>query len=195
MPEIRSRRRDAVANRARIVEAARAVFARQGLAADMRTIADEAGVGVGTLYRHFPTREHLVREITGLSLSGLVAARLDPALPAADALQQYFIAALIELAKSSAAVALLAGSAASDAPLRQCVHHLSSIGKNAVDRSRTDQSLDPDLTPADVAYLFLALARIVQLLPRPTPRQVEHYVELALRGLRRRPTTTATTGP
>ena len=56
----RAERSDAVANRQRILEAAREVFARQGLAAEVREIAEHAGVGIGTLYRHFEGREGLL---------------------------------------------------------------------------------------------------------------------------------------
>jgi AcrR family transcriptional regulator len=53
-------RADAVRNRARIVETARAVFAERGSDASLEEIARGAGVGIGTLYRHFPTRDDLV---------------------------------------------------------------------------------------------------------------------------------------
>jgi AcrR family transcriptional regulator len=53
-------RSDAVANRRKLVEAARAVFAEQGLDAEMKEIAERAGVGVGTIYRNFATKEDLV---------------------------------------------------------------------------------------------------------------------------------------
>jgi len=53
-------RADGRRNRALLLEAARAVFQRDGLAAQMDAIAAEAGLGVGTLYRHFPTREALI---------------------------------------------------------------------------------------------------------------------------------------
>ena len=56
----RAPRSDAVANRERILEAAREVFARRGLAAEVREIAEQAGVGIGTLYRHFEGREALL---------------------------------------------------------------------------------------------------------------------------------------
>src|SRR3989304_4084126 len=56
----RAERSDAVANRERILEAAREVFARRGLAAEVREIAEQAGVGIGTLYRHFEGREALL---------------------------------------------------------------------------------------------------------------------------------------
>ncbi len=56
-------RADAVRNRAKIVEAARAAFAESGLATQMEDVARRADVGVGTLYRHFPTKDALVRAL------------------------------------------------------------------------------------------------------------------------------------
>ena len=56
-------RKDARANRDRILTAAREEFAEHGMDAEMRVIADRAGVGVGTLYRHFDNRERLVDAI------------------------------------------------------------------------------------------------------------------------------------
>ncbi|WP_233224092.1 TetR/AcrR family transcriptional regulator [Amycolatopsis sp. CA-128772] len=57
-----SLRSDARDNRERILEAARAVFAADGLTVPMRRIARRAGVGPATLYRHFPTKEALATE-------------------------------------------------------------------------------------------------------------------------------------
>jgi AcrR family transcriptional regulator len=59
----RKPRADALRNRARLVEAARAAFAARGAEASMEEIARAAGVGIGTLYRHFPTREALVEAV------------------------------------------------------------------------------------------------------------------------------------
>ena len=56
-------RADAVRNRARIVETAREVFAQRGSDASLEEIARGAGVGIGTLYRHFPTRDDLVAAV------------------------------------------------------------------------------------------------------------------------------------
>ena len=56
-------RADAQRNRDRIVEAARAVFREQGYDASLDEVAKRAGVGAGTLYRHFPTRENLLDAI------------------------------------------------------------------------------------------------------------------------------------
>lgn len=56
-------RADALRNRARILEAAEVVFASEGIEAPVDVIAEKAGVGVGTLYRHFPTKEKLCEAI------------------------------------------------------------------------------------------------------------------------------------
>ncbi|MGC4869340.1 TetR/AcrR family transcriptional regulator [Micromonospora sp. DT53] len=57
------RRADARSNRDRVVAAAREAFASEGLEAPMREVARRAGVGVATLYRHFPTRTELVATV------------------------------------------------------------------------------------------------------------------------------------
>jgi AcrR family transcriptional regulator len=56
-------RSDARQNRERVLAAAEQVLAAEGLSASMRTIAEHAGVGLGTIYRHFPTQKALYREI------------------------------------------------------------------------------------------------------------------------------------
>ncbi|MBG7702332.1 TetR/AcrR family transcriptional regulator [Streptomyces sp. MC1] len=58
----RTVRSDARDNRARILDAARAVFGEEGLSAPMREVARHAGVGPATLYRHFPTKQALILE-------------------------------------------------------------------------------------------------------------------------------------
>lgn len=64
-PAVRPRRRraDAERNRRRILEAAEATFAREGIGVPIDQVARAAGVGVGTLYRHFPTKESLCEAI------------------------------------------------------------------------------------------------------------------------------------
>jgi AcrR family transcriptional regulator len=68
---MRSIRSDARRNRERIVEAARAAFAEQGPEAQIDDIARRAHVGVGTVYRHFPTKDALVGELIRLKLTAL----------------------------------------------------------------------------------------------------------------------------
>jgi AcrR family transcriptional regulator len=60
---IRKPRADAVRNRERVLEAAKAVFSAGGPEASLEAVAKRAGVGIGTLYRHFPTREALFEAV------------------------------------------------------------------------------------------------------------------------------------
>jgi AcrR family transcriptional regulator len=66
-------RADAERNRRRVLEVAQAVFAAEGLAVPIDEIARRAGLGVGTLYRHFPTKEELFAAIVVGRLEDLVA--------------------------------------------------------------------------------------------------------------------------
>src|SRR5882672_11757920 len=67
MAELRA---DARRNREELLDVARQVIAEEGTEASLRDIARRAGVGIGTLYRHFPTREALLSEVLGEILAG-----------------------------------------------------------------------------------------------------------------------------
>ncbi|SFP39438.1 transcriptional regulator, TetR family [Mesorhizobium sp. NFR06] len=89
-------RADARRNRDRLVEVAAQVFASDGVDASLEEIAKRAGVGIGTLYRHFPTREHLVevvyrREVEGLCHAAEELARQHPADVALELWMQRFV--------------------------------------------------------------------------------------------------------
>lgn len=68
----RPMRADAQRNRRRILDAAEAVFAQDGIAVPVDVVAERAGVGVGTLYRHFPTKEALFEAIVVTKLEDLI---------------------------------------------------------------------------------------------------------------------------
>src|SRR5271154_3935063 len=65
---LRKPRADAERNRERILEVAKEAFARDGASASLDDIAKQAGVGPGTLYRHFPTREELLKAVLPIDL-------------------------------------------------------------------------------------------------------------------------------
>src|ERR1700734_242752 len=90
----RRQRADAQRNVGALLEAAKAVFASSGVDAPAKEIADRAGVGVGTLYRHFPRRSDLVKAvlqhgIDACAEAALAAAREPGAAALAGWLQQY----------------------------------------------------------------------------------------------------------
>jgi len=66
-------RADARANREKILQAARDLFIERGVEVDVREICEHAGIGMGTLYRHFPTKEDLVDEIVDALAGDLLA--------------------------------------------------------------------------------------------------------------------------
>jgi AcrR family transcriptional regulator len=70
----RKPRADALRNRERILEVAKAAFTRQGANASLDEIAKQAGVGAGTLYRHFPTRDELIEGVYRNEVEKLAAA-------------------------------------------------------------------------------------------------------------------------
>jgi AcrR family transcriptional regulator len=75
----RPMRADAIKNRARSLAAAEQVFSAHGISAPIDMVAEQAGVGVGTVYRHFPTKEALFEAIVLTGLQELVAAAAAPA--------------------------------------------------------------------------------------------------------------------
>lgn len=89
----RKPRSDAQRNRERILEVARTAFSRFGANASLDDIAREAGVGPGTLYRHFPTREELLEAVYRSGMEKLAAAeqKLAAELPPVEALRAWLL--------------------------------------------------------------------------------------------------------
>jgi AcrR family transcriptional regulator len=89
----RKQRSDARQNRERILVAAKAAFAKSGANASLDDIAKQAGVGPGTLYRHFPSREDLLKAVYQAAAEKLAAAATDFAetLPPVDALRAWMM--------------------------------------------------------------------------------------------------------
>jgi AcrR family transcriptional regulator len=92
-PVRRRPRADAQRNRERILEVAKEVFARHGANASLDDIAKQVGVGPGTLYRHFPTREELLREVYRAELEKLAEAeqKLAQTMAPTDALRAWLL--------------------------------------------------------------------------------------------------------
>jgi AcrR family transcriptional regulator len=70
--QARRLRADAIANRQRILDAAEAVFSSEGVSVPIDRVAEQAGVGVGTVYRHFPTKEDLFEAIVMTRIDDLL---------------------------------------------------------------------------------------------------------------------------
>lgn len=89
----RKPRTDAQRNRERILEVAREAFTRSGANASLDDIAKEAGVGAGTLYRHFPTRDALIEAVYRSEVEKLAAAeqKFAATMPPIEALRAWML--------------------------------------------------------------------------------------------------------
>src|SRR6201987_4478682 len=90
---VRKPRSDAQRNRERILEVAKEAFTRSGANTSLDDIAREAGVGPGTLYRHFPTREELLEAVYRTEMEKLAAAerKFAETLPPIEALRAWML--------------------------------------------------------------------------------------------------------
>ncbi|HEX7663393.1 MAG TPA: helix-turn-helix domain-containing protein [Polyangiaceae bacterium] len=110
----RKPRADAERNRAHVLAVAKATFAKKGSASTLEEIARAAGVGIGTLYRHFPTRDDLVvaiyrREIEQLAVAAKELSVRHPPVEAMRAWMHVFIDYMVTKTGMSAALDALAG--------------------------------------------------------------------------------------
>ena len=179
----RAPRADAARNRALLVDAARAAFASGGEQVSLEAIAREAGVGIGTLYRNFPTREDLIAAVYASELDAVIAAAdgLHDARPADVALRTWLdrYAAFV-MTKRGMAESLRAGALADAANTA----HNGAVGAFLQAGAQTGV-LRGDLAADDVTTalvgLFLATRDVAD------PAQIARLLDLLVDGLRARP--------
>ncbi|MEU2898757.1 TetR/AcrR family transcriptional regulator [Streptomyces sp. NPDC001273] len=161
-------RADARRNRERVLAAARAVFAEHGIDAPMATVARRAGVGVATLYRHFPTRDALVRGAFERQMETCSRA-LTEALAAPDPWQglQHLVETVCELQREERGfpAAFLAASPESSAEHAQARKHAERDIMTLVRRAQATGALRADFHPSDLAVILLAHCGLVTALP------------------------------
>ena len=175
-----SLRADAAGNRARIIQAARALIANAD-EVKLNAIARQAGVGQGTLYRHFPTREDLLAEVYREDVGNLVAAA--PTLLAEHepltALALWFdLVADYARVKRGVFAAVEAGMSQALA-----AHSLGPIGEAItvlLDAGKADGTIRPDVDARDVILLIGYLTRLE---PAEWDTRARHLLQVVLDGL------------
>jgi AcrR family transcriptional regulator len=191
----RDPRRDAQRNQRELVRAATAAVHREGLRVPMATIAADAGVGVGTLYRHFPNRDDLLGHLTHLSfeqvLANARAARSDGATPV-DCLRLFVEAAISQ--RNELVLPLHGGppvTSPATAAIREEVHN---ILRRIIEQGLDEESLCPGIAPHDIVVFGAMLAQ-----PRPTDPDWDatcrRLLATYLRGIRRDPRGVTEPGP
>lgn len=150
-------RADAQRNRERVLAAAEEVLARDGLSASMRDIAARAGVGLGTIYRHFPTQEALYQAIIVDRTRRLVteAEALSSVDDAGDAFFGYLTRIVANAAEKKAMADVLADAGIDP---KAGMAHLGSDMRQAIstllDRAQSAGTVRPDLELAEVLALL-----------------------------------------
>jgi AcrR family transcriptional regulator len=181
----RPKRADARRNYEKVLTAAREAFAEGGESTALEEIARRAGVGIGTLYRHFPNRQALlealyVDEVEEVCRS---AAQLDDGDPW-EALNGWFERFIAYLATKRALAHELLNYLDPDAQLFQvCRASLFEAGEPLLKRAQEAGVVRPDVSIAEVIQMVIGIAKI----PAGDPRQNEHILRIALDGLRYRP--------
>ncbi|WP_279328554.1 helix-turn-helix domain containing protein [Streptomyces sp. OS603R] len=180
-------RRDARRNRERLVEAAHAVFAEQGLEAPLDVIARRAGVGNATLYRHFPTRAALVDAVFRGQLTGTMEAgeRARRAPDAWAGLAGYLDAVFATLAADRGTNDLMT-TRLPDVETLGAVHaHNRETVDVLLERARAQGSVRADVTTEDLLFTLAALGRAVPpLAVAAGPDAWRRPLALFLEGLR-----------
>jgi AcrR family transcriptional regulator len=181
----RPKRADARRNYEKVLAAAREAFAEGGEATALEEIARRAGVGIGTLYRHFPNRQALlealyVGEVEEICRS---AAELEGAEPW-EALSDWFERFIGYIATKRALAHELLNYLDQDAQLfKTCRASLFAAGEPLLKRAQEARVVRPDVNIAEVIQMVIGISKI----PAAEPGQTERLVRVALDGLRYRP--------
>ena len=181
----RDRRSDALRNQQDLIRAATTAVHRDGLQVPMSTIAAEAGVGVGTLYRHFATREDLLTHLTHRSfeqiLTNVRTAEAEGADPL-DCIRRFIHAAITQ--RNELVLPLHGGppiTSAATVGVRDEVHNTL---RRIINRGIDTGTLRPDTTPKDIVTVGSMLAQPRQ----PDPQwdlTCHRLLEAFLRGILR----------
>ncbi|MFE9636282.1 TetR/AcrR family transcriptional regulator [Streptomyces sp. NPDC006463] len=184
-PPGRKPRADAERNRARVLAAACALFEERGDEVQMPEVARAAGVGVGTLYRHFPSRQALVEaaakhrfaEILRLAHADCLR---DP--ESGQGLARYLHHVGRILSESRGLTACVAAALGTSAPGGETLAQLEDVVGTLIDQGRAAGTLREDLTVGDVYMLVGGLSAVI----RTDSGEWRRFIGLALDGMRPR---------
>lgn len=171
-------RRDAARNLASILAAARTTFCEDGVDVGVEVVAQRAGVGVGTLYRRFPTKDSLIEAVVDeLVQDYLVAARaaLEDESPAGGFAA--YMRAAGQLQADHVGILPRLWSNARRRPVRA---DLEIVGRQLLARAQTAGSVRPDLVYEDVAMLLWSIRGVVETTAAVAPDAWRRHLDLLL---------------
>jgi AcrR family transcriptional regulator len=181
-----SRRSDARRNHELLVAAARAVFAERGIEASLEEIARRAGLGIGTLYRHFATREALIEAIAEGRLGELVAlGEAAEAEPDAWRALVLVLEGMLELQAGDRALKdVLMRSSPGAGRLAGAREELRAVFERTLCRAQEQGALRTDFTLADLVLLLWSFAPLTDATAVIAPNAWRRHLHWLLDGLR-----------
>jgi AcrR family transcriptional regulator len=184
--EQKGSRRDAQRNHELLVEAARELFAEQGVEASLEEIARRAGLGIGTLYRHFPSREALVEAIFERRIGELVTVTEDAAAdPDAWAGFSHLLEQTLELQAGDRVLKdVLMRYPPGANKLAGAREELRGLYEHVLERARNQRALRGDFTFSDLALLFWSFAPLIDATAEIAPQTWRRQLHFVLDGLR-----------
>ena len=174
-------RRDAARNRERILSAARELVAERGADIALDDIAVQAGVGIATLYRRFPTRADLLDELVLEELQACVDAA-NEALTLSDpwkGFEQFVTALCLRHARTRGANELLTMIVADSAPIVAARAQLRAATRRLMERAKRSGDLRADFAETDIPCLLFAVAGLLRTTREAAPdawRRLLSYV-------------------
>ena len=180
----RPKRADARRNYEKLVAAARSAFAADGTSAPLEDVAERAGVGIGTLYRHFPTRQDLLQAVYLEEVQAIAAAAAElSALPPWEALTQWLRRYVGFAGTKRALTEALLETDPDSTVLLACRTAILDAGNGLIERAQAAGVVRPDVTFSDVGRMVSGIA----VVPTADRGQQDRMLDLALDGLRYRP--------
>lgn len=183
---VRPLRRDAELNRRKIIESARVVFSERGVGASLDDIAHHAGLGVGTVYRRFPSKEHLVEamfvermdEIRGMA--ELALTEDDPW----EAFTGFLVTtATLHSADRGLREVMLSNNFGQD-HVAAAKDRMIPIAMELVRRAKESGQLRADFEATDLAVIHLMIGAVAEYTGDVRPELWRRYLGILLDGLR-----------
>jgi AcrR family transcriptional regulator len=178
-------RADAQRNLVRVLDAAREVFAEQGIDAPVTEIADRAGVGVGTIFRRFPTKDDLLVAVVEQRTQQLIEAA-DVALESPD--PGAALRGFMETATAMQISDVCWCEAGADLFEREGIRELTDVlvGKigELLTSAQTAGQIRSDVRALDIPVLLMAVAKSGLMLEDAVPGAWKRYLAIILDGLR-----------
>jgi AcrR family transcriptional regulator len=162
-PPPRKPRADAQRNRARILEIAKNAFTHLGADVSLDDVARQAGIGAGTLYRHFPTRDALIAAVYRTEVAKLAAAEHEftKSMPPVEALRAWMLLFVDYIAAKQIIAPALNNIVGGPSKLFECTGELVRGAINAlVKRAVESGDIRSDLDPLDLLRALIGVSNV-----------------------------------